>query len=433
MTTRNCGPQGPLRRLITAIEGLLWGRADRGYAAETFRVAGVTLWKFQSDRGFLRASALTYTTLLSLVPLLAFMFSVLKGLGVQERLEPLLLEHLAVGNERVVTQVLEYVDRTKVGALGALGLVALLLTAVSVLGNIELSFNDIWQIRRGRTLVRKVADYTAVLVVGPVLLLLSLSLTTTLQSPAVLERLYILGKAVPFLMKALPFVAVWVAFTALYLIMPNRRVPVGSALIGGAVAGLVWQVAELLYIRFQFGITRYNAIYGAMAQLPLLLAWVYLSWCIVLLGAELAFVHQLPGRGRYLRVRHELWVPRLDVAMAVLLAVTRRFEAGEPPYGEQDLVADLDLHPEEASRVIHRLTEAGLLAVTQDEPSGLLPARSPDRTSAAEVLGAVAQISREDGVAPVLQARLRHMLEREFGSATWASLALEEKVVQEGK
>ncbi len=416
-----------LQRLVGSVEALLWGRADRGFAAEALRVLGVSLWKFQTDRALLRASALTYTTLLSLVPLLALMFSVLKGLGVQQRLEPLLLEHLAMGNEEVVTRVLEYVDRTKVGALGAVGLVALLLTAVSVLGNVELSFNDIWQIRRGRTFIRKVSDYTALLVVGPVLLLASLSLTTTLQSPAVLERLSILGQALPVLLKALPFLAVWLAFTALYLIMPNQRVPVFSALLAGAVAGAVWQVAEVLYVRFQFGITRYNAIYGALAQLPLLLAWVYLSWCIVLLGAELAFVHQLPGRGRYLKVRHELWVPRLDVALAILMAVARRFERGEAPHQEQDLVAALDLHPEEASGVVHRLSQVGLLVLTQEDPPGLLPARSPDRTPAADVLDAVAQISRQDGVAPALQARLRAMLERELTGVTWAALALEEE------
>jgi len=426
MDTRETGRPGGLQRVLQWVEGLLWGRDDRGFAAETFRVAGVSLWKFQVDRAFLRASALTYTTLLSLVPLLAFMFSILKGLGVQQRLEPLLLEHLAVGNEEVVTQILQYVDRTKVGALGAVGLVALLFTAVSVLGNVELSFNDIWKIRRGRSFIRKVSDYTAMLVVGPVLLLASLSLTTTLQSPAVLERLSILSGAVSALLKLLPFFAVWIAFTALYLIMPNRRVPLGSALLGGAVAGAVWQAAELLYVRFQFGITRYNAIYGAMAQLPLLLAWVYLSWCIVLLGAELAYVHQLPGRGRYLRVRHELWVPRLDVAVALLLAVARRFETGEPPYQEQELVAALDLHPEEASRVVHRLSEVGLLVATQDDPPGLLPARSPDRTPAAELLDAVAQLTRGDGVAPLLQGRLRNMWERELQGETWASLAMEE-------
>jgi membrane protein len=280
------------------------------------------------------------------------MFSVLKGLGVQRRLEPLLLERIAIGNEEVVARIIEYVDRTDIGALGALGLVTLILTVVSVLGNIELSFNDIWQVRQGRNFLRKLADYTALLVVGPILLLASISLATTLQSPAVLEKLSLVGSAVPFFLKLLPFLAIWLAFTAAYLIMPNRRVPVVSALVGGVSAGILWQVAQGGYLRFQFGMARYNAIYGAMAQLPMLLVWVYLSWCIVLLGAELAFVHQLPGRGRFLRSRHELWVPRLDAAISLLLAVARRFERGEPAPSEPELIAELGLHPREATRVV---------------------------------------------------------------------------------
>ena len=426
MTEGSHATRSAVARVRRGLQDLLWGTDSRGPAAEAFRVACVTGWKFWSDRGFLRASALTYATMLSLVPLLALMFSILKGLGVQERLEPLLLEHLAVGNQEVVTRILEYVDRTKVGALGTVGLVTLLITAVSVLGNVELSFNDIWQIRKGRSLVRKVSDYTALLVVGPVLLLASLSLTTSLQSPAVLERLSVLGGAVPLLLKALPYLAIWVLFTALYLIMPNRRVPLFSAMLGGLVAGAVWYAAELLYIRFQFGIGRYNAIYGAMAQLPLLLVWVYTSWCIVLLGAELAFVVQLPGRGRFLRARRQFSAPRFDVALALLLAVARRFELGLPAPQEQDLTAELGLHPAEGSWVVGRLSDAGLLTTTQDDPPGLVPARSPDRTTAAELLEAVTQLSRTEAISAALAERLRTSVAASLGELTWAELALEE-------
>lgn len=426
MSQEALGRRSLVDRARHALEELLWGVGARGLLAEAFRVLAVTGWKFDSDRGFLRASALTYTTLLSLVPLLALMFAVLKGLGVQERLEPLLLEHLAAGSEEVVARVLEYVDRTNVGALGTVGLLTLVLTAVSVLSNVELSFNDIWQVRKGRSLVRKVSDYTSLLLVGPVLLLAILSATTSLQSSAVLERLSVLGGAVPILLKALPYLAVWLLFTGVYLVVPNRRVPAGPAMVAGFAAGAVWYAAELLYIRFQFGIGRYNAIYGALAQLPLLLVWVYLSWCIVLLGAELCFILQLPGRGRYLQSGRESSAPRFEVALALLLAVARRFELGLPAPQEQDLTAELGLHPSEGSWVVGRLVAAGLLTTTQEDPPGLVPARSPDRTSVAELLEAVTQLSRTETVSPALAARLRSSLGTALGEVTWAELSLEE-------
>lgn len=411
-------------RLRAWLEGLLWDDVPRGPAREALRLGLVTVWKFDADRGLLRASALTFTTLLSLVPFLAILFALLKGLGGHELLKPLLVEHLAVGNEALVDQILTYVDRTKVGALGAVGLITLLLTAVSVLGNAERSLNDIWQVRRGRSFIRKVADYTALLVVAPVLLLAIVSANATLQSPAVLDRLSVVAAALPPLLAVAPYALVWLLFTAFYLILPNRTVPLGAALLGGAVAGAAWQVAELLYLRFQFGLGRYNAIYGALAQLPLLMAWVYLSWCLVLLGAELAFLWQSPGRGRRLRGRLDLWVPRLDAALALLLAVARRFEEGKPAPREDEVVAEVGLDPGESPRLVERLVEVGLLALTHDDPPGLLPARAPDRTPLIEVLGAVARLGDGGGAEADLVARVRLALGRELAGETWGSAAL---------
>ncbi len=414
-------PPEPGRRGLGArIEGFLWDPSRQGRVVRAARVLAGSLWKFNDDRGFLRASALTYSSLLSIVPLLALMFSVLKGLGVQRHLEPLLLEHLAVGNKEVISRIVEYVDRTRVGSLGAVGLVTLVLTAVAVIGNVERSLNDIWRVGRGRSLVRKVSDYLSLLIVGPILLFASISLTTTLQSPAVLERVRLVGAVLPVLLRFAPFVAVWVAFTALYVILPNRRVPLLSALLGGVTAGTVWQVAEWAYIRFQFGVTRYNAIYGALAQLPILLVWMYLSWCIVLWGAELAFVHHLPGRGLLLRARRTLWVPRLDTAWELLGEVVRRFARGEPGPTETDLVGLAGAEPSETSEVLARLSEEGLLVETQDDPPRLVPARCPDRTTAAEVVVAVARL--DTGERGSVSARVRDAVERDLAGVSWAAL-----------
>jgi membrane protein len=304
-----------------------------------------------------------------------------------------------------------------------MGLVGLLVTAVSVLGNIELSFNDIWQVRRGRNVLRKVTDYIALLVVAPVLLLASLSLTTTLDTPGLIDRVAVLGPAVRLALRSLPYLATTIAFTGAYLILPNRRVPVVSALLGGASAGVLWHVAEWAYIRFQFGMAQYNAIYGAMAQLPMLLVWLYTSWCIVLLGAELACVHELPGQGRSLRRGEGLWVAKPSVALEALLAVARRYELGQAAVTEFELAKELRLSAAEGRELVGRLVEGRLLAATRDEPPRLLPARAPDRTSAVELVRAAASLSAAG--ASVAEARLARGVEREFDALTWADLALE--------
>ncbi len=425
MNSVGAGEGNWVQRGRQRVHTLLWDAEAPGPLGTAFRVVALTLWKFNAvDKGFLRASALTYSTLLSLVPLLALMFAVLKGFGVQRRLEPLLLQHLAVGNQEVVRQIIEYVDNTKIGALGAVGLVALLFTAVSVLGNIEASFNDIWQVHRGRNVLRKVADYIAMLVVGPILLLASLSLGTVLQTSGAAATLALLGPVQSLLLRAAPYVSIWVALALVYMLMPNRRVPLASAVLGGVVAGSLWKMAEGLYVQFQFGMAKYNAIYGAMAQLPMLLVWVYLSWCLVLLGAELAFVYQLPGKGRFLRSHRDLWVPRLDVALGMLLVVARRFELGHAAPSVSEVVTEVGLHPGQADGIVSRLVEDGLLTWTQDEPPCLLPARSPDRTPVAELLrraGRLAAMDPEEGGGGL---ELATTLEREYSGRTWADLAL---------
>jgi membrane protein len=414
------------QRTRDRVHNLLWEAETPGRLGTGFRVVALTLWKFNAvDKGFLRASALTYSTLLSLVPLLALMFSVLKGLGVQRRLEPLLLEHLAVGNQDVVRQIIEYVDRTKIGALGALGLVALVFTAVSVLSNIEMSFNDIWQVQRGRQVFRKVADYIAMLVVGPILLLASMSLGTVLKTSVAASALALLGPVQNLLLRAVPYASIWVALTLVYLLMPNRRVPFSAALLGAVVAGTLWKIAESVYVQFQFGMAKYNAIYGALAQLPMLLVWVYLSWCLVLLGAELAFVYQLPSGGRFLKAQRGLWVPRLDVALGVLLAVARRFDQGQAAPTVSQVVSEAGLHPGQAEGVVARLIEDGLLTWTQDDPPCLVPARAPDRTTMAELVHRVSRLAAVDATGSGTGPALLTALEHAYGDRTWADIALE--------
>lgn len=243
----------------------------------------------------LRASALTYTTVLSLVPFLAIAFAVLKGLGVQNALEPVLLQVAGESSREVVSRIIGYVNNTNVKSLGLIGLLTLLVTVISLLSAIEEAFNAIWGVTETRSLQRRFSDYLSVVVVGPLLLMVAMSMTTSLQSQWLVQWLIQhtwFGEAILLLFRLVPYVSVWIAMTFLYSYIPNAKVPLRSALLGGVVAGTIWQLTQWAYFHFQVGVANYNAIYGALAALPIFLVWIYTSWLIVLFGLELVRAHQ---------------------------------------------------------------------------------------------------------------------------------------------
>ncbi|MEJ2200059.1 MAG: YhjD/YihY/BrkB family envelope integrity protein [Desulfuromonadaceae bacterium] len=200
------------------------------------RLFSAVIQGFLADGCMLRASALTYATLLSIVPLLALMFAVLKGFGVQNVLEPLILERLALGAEDIVSQIISYIDNTNVTRLGVVGMAALLLTVLALLSNIEKSFNHIWGVNETRPLLRRFADYFSVVTIGPVFVLAAISMTSSLASNQLVTHLQentYFGPLILLLFKSIPFVGMWITFTALYIFMPNTRVRYPAALAGG--------------------------------------------------------------------------------------------------------------------------------------------------------------------------------------------------------
>ena len=247
---------------------------------------------FWEHQCLLRSSALTYTTLLALVPMLAFMFAFLKGLGVQNMLEPWLIGRLSVGSEDTVRLIIDYVNNVKVGTLGVIGLGSLLFSTILQLRTVEHTLNEIWGVRTGRPLLRQISDYVSVMVIAPVLLLLAITVNAALRNQVVVALLLKLPYIEDALVLMLTYVAVWGVFTFSYAFIPNTRVRFMPALIGGVVAGTLWHLTQRVYIDFQVGVVKYHAIYGAFAQLPVLMIWLYISWVIVLLGAELAFACQ---------------------------------------------------------------------------------------------------------------------------------------------
>ena len=349
---------------------------------------------FMDNRCPLQASALTYTTLLSLVPLLALMFSILKGLGVQNRLEPLLLEKLSAGSEEVVTQIISYIDKTNVKALGAVGLASLLLTAISLIGNIELALNRIWGVKRTRTLGRKFSDYLSVLLTCPILFAAALGLTSSIQSASLVRQVLELpGMSYLVLLLAIvsPYLLMWIALTFIYSYLPNTTVRLGSALFGGVAAGTLWQFAQWAYIHFQIGVAKYNAIYGAFAQLPIFLVWLYVGWNVVLFGAVISFAHQNNrAYGKDPGASDARYSFREELGLKLLWLIGKNFYAGEQPWSAETLSRKLDVPVRLVSQILEQHCQAGfLLAASRENEEVYLPAKPPEKLRLDQVIEAM--------------------------------------------
>ena len=279
------------------LEDLPFGKS---FLIKQLRIIILAFRGYLEDRCLLRASSLTFYTLLSIVPVAAMFFGVAKGFGFERRLEKELFNRFP-GQEEVLSQVIHFsnslLEQTRGGLIAGIGLLVLFWSVLKVLGHIEMAFNDIWEIKKQRSWGRKFSDYLSIMLISPILVLMSGSATVYITTQVTqitqeVEMLGIVGPFISFLLKYIPYVLIWAVFTLLYIIMPNTKVHFKAGLMGGVVAGTLYQIAQGLYISFQIGAAKYNAIYGSFAALPLFLMWVQISWWIVLFGAELSFANQ---------------------------------------------------------------------------------------------------------------------------------------------
>jgi membrane protein len=336
-------------------------------------------------QGLLRASALTYSTLLSLVPILAFALAFLKGLGVHNLLEPFLINRGVIGSEETVRMLLSYASNIEVSTLGGLGLAMLVFTTVLGVGNIERAFNEIWGVRTERPILRKIADYASVLVLGPVALLLATSINTRLYIPTFVTTwlgMRGIGEAVTFfstvMSTMLPYVALWLVFAFFYSFLPNTRVHAIPALIGGVVGGTLWQIAQWGYIAFQVGMANAQAIYGALAQLPVLMLWIYVSWVTTLLGAEVAYACQHVTSYFPARLVHcaSVYI-REWLAHALYFSLVRTFIEGSGTWSAVTFAQQYHIPLRLLTEILAPLQEAGLLVETAASPDHYVPGRDP--------------------------------------------------------
>ena len=343
----------------------------RSFWITQLRILLLAMRRFNVDRCELRASALTFYSLLSIVPVVAMAFAVAKGFGVEKMLGEQLMANLE-GHEEVAERIIGFaqtmLENTRGGAIAGVGIVVLFWTVIKVLGNIENSFNDIWGVRMGRGMGRKLADYLSVMLIFPLLMIIASGITVmfTTQVSLLLERLADLGyiaDALTFFIRILPYAVIWLAFTFIYVFMPNTKVELKSALWGGLLAGTIYQIVQLAYITFQVGVSKYGAIYGSFAALPLFLVWLQLSWLIVLLGAEISFAHQNVATYEFeqdcLNVSHSF--KRMTALLVTSLCV-KNFLHAEKPATAADISRELEAPVRLVRAVLDELTTAGILA-----------------------------------------------------------------------
>lgn len=380
--------------------GSLAGWRDRAYAVS--RMVYMVISGFLADHCIIRASALTFTTILAIVPLLAVAFSISKGFGLQnaEFFRNFLLG-VSAGRTEVVDKILQYIGNTNVKTLGWMGVGALLLTVFTTVGNVERAFNTIWAVKKGRTNWRKFTDFFSIIVICPLVVLVAASFTVALQKTNMVHA-FVANPALEWLerllLKIMSLVLVWMGFTFAYAFIPNTRVKLKAAAVGGVVAGSMWQTAQWAYIHWQIGFTKYNAIYGSFAQLPLFLIWLYISWVLVLLGAEISFaaqhLHAYVRRGLSEGLSP---ASRQKSALLALAHLTTRFQAGLPPQPLPQIAQILRLPVDVLEDVLGLLAEVGLtVEIASEEARSFTLAVSPELIRVADVSKAVLECGGGD-------------------------------------
>lgn len=398
-----------------------------------YRATVVVNTRYRDDVLSLQAMSLTYSTLLSLVPFLAVMFSVLKAFGVQNALEPFLVQTfqpLGADAAEVTNRIISFVDNLQVGVLGAAGTAMLFYTVVTLVAKVEDALNRIWRLPRSRNWGQRITAYLTVVLVGPVMVFTALTLTASAQSYWLVERLVKIGfmsYVFTLTTNVMPFVLFCGTFTFLYKLIPYTYVRLGSALVGGATAGILWQVVGMAFAAFIANSARYAAVYSSFAIVIVFLIWVYVGWLIFLVGAEVAYFHQhptafiresLPGLKGH---RFQEWL-----ALSALIEITRRHLTQAPPWQPSEIAANLGVLSLE--NVFDEFVRAGILLRSAD-PEGIALARPPEAVTVREILDVVgdsaAPAVTNDGPAAHVLGQRDQAVEKALEGMTLRSLVAE--------
>ena len=403
-----------ISRVISFIRTDIWRiRLDdlpfgKSFLIRQLRIIILAIRGYDEDKCFVRASSLTFYTLLSIVPVVAMFFGVAKGFGFEKMLERRLYENFP-GQEEILVKVVNFahslLQETQGGIIAGIGMAVLFWSVLKVLNNIERSFNEIWEIKTGRSWGRKFSDYLSIMLISPIFIIMSGSVTVfiTTEVEQITQRIALIGMFSPlifFMLKLLPYILVWMLFTFLYILMPNTKVNFKAGLVGGIVAGTLYQIAQFAYIGFQIGAARYSAIYGSFAALPLFLMWLQISWWIVLFGAELSFANQNVDTYEYepdcLNISPGF---KKLLTLQVTHLLIKNFSNGEKPLTYSQISNHLNMPVRLVHQIIFDLIESGLVSETRtkaDKEFAYQPARDINKMTIQYVLEALDQSGTDD-------------------------------------
>ena len=361
-----------------------------------------TVREFTDNELTLRTMSLVYTTLLSIVPLLAFSVSILKAFGVVDnQLQPLLanfLEPLGEKGTEITGQIIGFIDNINFSVLGIVGLLMLIYTSISLIMKIENSLNHIWKVKKGRSIVRRFSDYISILLIGPVFMLAAIGLTASFESNAIVQRVLSiepLGTLVLFVGKLVPYLFVFLVFTFIYIIIPNTKVKFKSAFIGGAIAGIAWQTTGWVFAFSVAKSTRYAAIYSSLAMLILFMIWLYVNWLIMLIGAQIAYCHQnlksLDLGKRIFQLSNKL---KEKLSFMVMYLIGYNFYHNKEKWTNDTLTQHLGLPQESIESTIKELEDKNLILEVGEDPAYYLPAKDIEAITLTEILDA-ARVNKE--------------------------------------
>ncbi len=365
----------------------------KDFTIRFLRVLYIAVQKFRQDDIFMRAHALTFISALAIVPVMALIFSIAKGFGAADTVWEVLRDRLTGVQPEILDRIQAYVRDTNVGTLGTLGLLVVVYSAIKTVGSMEVNFNRIWNVPVQRSPFRKFTDYLSVIIIFPLLLLAATGLSASLRNiglvSMLMETQYV-GTVVHSLLSLGTYFTLWFACTFAYSFLPNTKVPILPALLGGVFAGTLWNVVQHLYITFQIGVAKYNAIYGTFASLPLFFMWIHISWLIILLGAEVAWVAD--GRANLSRLYGPRELSGVDIenfAVGVSLLLAERFQHGEPPFSCERIAEALDADEHHVNTILERLMAANVVSMVAGDVPAYQPARPLTNIRLGEVVTAV--------------------------------------------